>query len=117
MLNLRKRVLPGHLRVPRETAAMAERDEVLGDQRPAPVVGEGEGRIRVAACAEPERLVERREGCVDDRDGVAGREHEAVAEGQPRTAEVPAHRAGQHRRRAADGPWSAIRPGGRSGGS
>src|SRR5271165_5072873 len=79
----------------RASAAPAEAEEPLPGQRPPAVVGEGVLGRSGALVPGPDSLVEHREGGVDERHRVAGREHETVAEPSPRPKHVPAHGAGQ----------------------
>ena len=56
-----------------------------------PSSGNAKRSSPVALVPRAERLVEHGERRVDQRHGVAGDEHEAIAEGLPRLAQVPAH--------------------------
>ena len=97
-VELQEERLALHLGVAGQTAASAELEQLLPGQGPAAVVGEREALVPVALVADPERLVEHGQRRVDERHGVAGTEHEPIAERQPRPAHVPAHRAREHQR-------------------
>ncbi len=97
-VRLEEERLAGHLGVARQAAPMAQAGQVLPRQREPPILGEGEARVARPLEPGSERLVEDGKRRVDQRHGVAGREHEAIAEAQPRPADVPAHRPGQEQR-------------------
>ena len=94
-VELQEQRLPRHLRVARQAVAMTQLEQLLVRERPSPTVGKGEGRIGVASGTDPQRLVERGECRVDERDRVPRGQHEAVGERQPGAADVPPHRPGQ----------------------
>ena len=87
-----------HLGVAGQPAAPAQLEQVLPGERPATVIGEGEGGIRIPFGTGAQRFVQDRQGGVDQRDRVTGREHEAVREWSPGLADVPAHGAREEER-------------------
>ena len=97
-VELQEEGLAGHLRVPRQSAAVAQGQQVLPRERPAAVVGEREPLVAGELAACPERLIEDREGGIHVGHRVPGREDESVGEGEPGAADVPAHGARQQQR-------------------
>ena len=81
-----------------QAAAVPQAEQVLPRQREPAVLGEGEAGIAGALGAGAEALVQDGESGIDERHDVAGGENEAVAEAEPRPADVPAHRPGQEQR-------------------
>ncbi len=97
-VELQEEGLALHLGVAGEAAATSQLEEVLPGERPAAVIGEGEGGVRVTLGAGAQHLVEDGQRRVHERHGVAGREHEPIRERPPRLADVPAHGAGEEER-------------------
>ena len=99
-VELQEERLALHLGVPGQAAAPTEAEQPFPGQRPLAVVGKGELGRPGALVPGPDGLVEHREGGVDERHRMAGREHETVTEPSPRPQHVPAHGArqqqGQH---------------------
>ena len=94
---LEEESLPLHLRVAGKASAPPQVQQIRGEQRPAPAVGEGEARIAAGRVPAPHDLVERREARVDERHRVPGGQDEPVAEGTPGAEEIDAHRPRQER--------------------
>ncbi len=84
-----------HLRVSGKPPAPAEARQVFPVQRAMLGVADMVALVAGLAVLEPHRLVQHREGAVDERDGVAGAQHEAVREATGRIADVPPHRPAQ----------------------
>ncbi len=97
-VELQEERLALHLGVAGQAAAMAQAQEVLPRQCPAPVVRERELVARVTLVAGAHHLVQDRERAVDERHGVTGGKDEPIAERQPGPAEVPAHGPGEQQR-------------------
>ena len=97
-VELQEEGLALHLGVAGEPAAAAQLEQVLPGERPAAVIGEGEGGAGIPLGAGAQHLVEHGQRRVDERHRVAGGEDKSIREGPPRLADVPAHRSGQEER-------------------
>ena len=97
-VRLHEERLPRELGMPGKAVVAPQQQEILPGERVLALERERETRIAVALVPQAHRLVHRRERRVDERHGVAGREHEPVGERPPRAEHVPPHRAREHER-------------------
>ena len=118
-VELQEERLALHLGVAGQAAAAPQPEQVLPGQRPLAVVGEGEARRRASrSCAGAHDLVEHGQRRVD-RAARCGRPTSTNRSPNGRHGRRMSQRIAprQQQRQRACAPWSASRPGGRSGGS